>query len=353
MDRRGVVETIAPVRVADRDLVDALVVLLEDRNDPLRREAVDGRDDGRVDKAAVGQRQKVEAVVDHVELVGALEDGRDVQSLPGLRVQFGIFRVPGRRSPDESCARDRISRGEQRHVDTSLDETLRQERRELLPGPVPSRRHAPGDRGENCDPQAAVAGSADGHRFRGYSESDRARARTAGRVPLQGEDSVARRRRPPPGVEARPVTAPVSRPIADGLQAFLRDIGKVSLLTAAQEVELAKRIESGDHSAKQELIEANLRLVVSIAKRYRGQGLPFLDLIQEGSIGLARAADKFDHRRGFKFSTYATWWIRQAVSRGLADKGRTIRMPVHVVEKLNRILRAERKLRADHGREPT
>jgi RNA polymerase primary sigma factor len=139
----------------------------------------------------------------------------------------------------------------------------------------------------------------------------------------------------------------------DSLQLFLKDVGKVDLLTAAQEVELAKRIERGDHRAKQEMVEANLRLVVSIAKRYRNQGLPFLDLIQEGTIGLVRAAEKFDHRRGFKFSTYATWWIRQAVARALADKGRTIRMPVHVVEKLNRILRAERKLRADYGREPT
>src|SRR5262245_47538893 len=139
----------------------------------------------------------------------------------------------------------------------------------------------------------------------------------------------------------------------DSLQLFLRDIGKVSLLTAAQEVELAKRIERGDHRAKQEMVEANLRLVVSIAKRYRNQGLPFLDLIQEGTIGLVRAAEKFDYRKGFKFSTYATWWIRQAVARALADKGRTIRMPVHVVEKLNKILRTERKLRAERGREPT
>jgi len=139
----------------------------------------------------------------------------------------------------------------------------------------------------------------------------------------------------------------------DSLQLFLKDVGRVDLLTAAQEVELAKRIERGDHRAKQEMVEANLRLVVSIAKRYRNQGLPFLDLIQEGTIGLVRAAEKFDHRRGFKFSTYATWWIRQAVARALADKGRTIRMPVHVVEKLNRILRAERKLRADLAREPT
>ena len=139
----------------------------------------------------------------------------------------------------------------------------------------------------------------------------------------------------------------------DSLQLFLKDIGKVDLLTAAQEVELAKRIERGDHRAKQEMVEANLRLVVSIAKRYRNQGLPFLDLIQEGTIGLVRAAEKFDYRKGFKFSTYATWWIRQAVARALADKARTIRMPVHVVEKLNKIVRAERKLRAELGREPT
>ncbi|MBD0348169.1 MAG: sigma-70 family RNA polymerase sigma factor [Thermoleophilia bacterium] len=139
----------------------------------------------------------------------------------------------------------------------------------------------------------------------------------------------------------------------DALQLFLKDIGRVDLLTAAQEVELAKRIERGDDHAKQEMVEANLRLVVSIAKKYRNQGLPFLDLIQEGTIGLVRAAEKFDHRKGFKFSTYATWWIRQAVARALADKARTIRMPVHVVEKLNKIVRSERKLRAELGREPT
>ncbi len=139
----------------------------------------------------------------------------------------------------------------------------------------------------------------------------------------------------------------------DTLQLFLKDIGKVPLLTAAQEVELAKRIERGEHAAKQAMVEANLRLVVSIAKRYRNQGLPFLDLIQEGTIGLVRAAEKFDYRKGFKFSTYATWWIRQAVARAIADKGRTIRMPVHVVEKLNKIHRSERKLRAELAREPT
>jgi RNA polymerase primary sigma factor len=154
--------------------------------------------------------------------------------------------------------------------------------------------------------------------------------------------------------EAAAAEAEAAREIStDSLQLFLKDIGKVDLLTAAQEVELAKRIERGDHGAKQEMVEANLRLVVSIAKKYRNQGLPFLDLIQEGTIGLVRAAEKFDYRKGFKFSTYATWWIRQAVARALADKARTIRMPVHVVEKLNKIVRSERKLRAEMGREPS
>jgi len=139
----------------------------------------------------------------------------------------------------------------------------------------------------------------------------------------------------------------------DALQLFLREAGRHTLLTAAQEVELAKRIERGDEAAKQWMIQANLRLVVSIAKNYRNQGLPFLDLIQEGTLGLIRAVEKFDWRRGFKFSTYATWWIRQAVARALADKARTIRMPVHIVERLQKINRAERTLWTQLGREPT
>ncbi|MBV8219652.1 MAG: sigma-70 family RNA polymerase sigma factor [Solirubrobacterales bacterium] len=139
----------------------------------------------------------------------------------------------------------------------------------------------------------------------------------------------------------------------DGLQLFLKGIGKVRLLTAQEEVALSKRIERGSFEAKQRMVEANLRLVVSIAKNYRNQGLPFLDLIQEGTLGLVRATEKYDYRRGFKFSTYATWWIRQAIARSLADKARTIRIPVHIVEKLNRIGRAERKLATGLGREPT
>jgi RNA polymerase primary sigma factor len=139
----------------------------------------------------------------------------------------------------------------------------------------------------------------------------------------------------------------------DGLQLFLKGLGRVRLLTAQEEVDLAKRIERGSFEAKQKMVESNLRLVVSIAKNYRNQGLPFLDLIQEGTLGLVRATEKYDYRRGFKFSTYATWWIRQAVARALADKSRTIRIPVHIVEKLNRIGRAERKLVTGLGREPT
>ena len=139
----------------------------------------------------------------------------------------------------------------------------------------------------------------------------------------------------------------------DSLQLFLKDIGKVRLLTAQEEVDLAKRIWRGDLAAKQKMVESNLRLVVSIAKNYRNQGLPFLDLIQEGTIGLVRAAEMFDYRKGFKFSTYATWWIRQAVARALADKARTIRIPVHIVEKFNKIGRAERSLVTELGREPT
>jgi RNA polymerase primary sigma factor len=142
-------------------------------------------------------------------------------------------------------------------------------------------------------------------------------------------------------------------PGLDSLRLYLRSIGRVPLLTAAEEVCLAKRIERGDMAAKQHMVEANLRLVVSIAKGYMGRGLTFLDLIQEGSLGLIRAVEKFDYRRGYKFSTYATWWIRQAVTRAVADKGRTIRIPVHMAERLNKVVHAERRLIQQLGREPT
>ena len=141
-------------------------------------------------------------------------------------------------------------------------------------------------------------------------------------------------------------------PSLDSLRLYLRSIGRVELLTADQEVDLAKRIEKGDMAAKRHMVEANLRLVVSIAKGYLGRGLSFLDLIQEGSLGLIRAVEKFDYRRGYKFSTYATWWIRQAVTRAIADKARTIRIPVHMVEKLNRVTQVERQLVQKLGREP-
>ena len=139
----------------------------------------------------------------------------------------------------------------------------------------------------------------------------------------------------------------------DPVRMYLRQIGKVALLTAEQEVSLARRIERCDMAAKRQLIEANLRLVVSIAKRYTGHGMAFLDLIQEGNLGLMRAVEKFDYRRGYKFSTYATWWIRQAISRALADQSRTIRVPVHMVDQINRLIRVQRQLLQDRGREPS
>jgi RNA polymerase primary sigma factor len=165
-----------------------------------------------------------------------------------------------------------------------------------------------------------------------------------------GEDGE--RAQPRPQQEAPPLQISWET-TTDALQLFLREAGRHPLLTAAQEVELAKKIEADDAEAKQRMIQSNLRLVVSIAKNYRNQGLPFLDLIQEGTLGLIRAVEKFDWRRGYKFSTYATWWIRQAVARALADKARTIRMPVHIVERMQKMNRAERSLWAALGREPT
>ncbi len=156
----------------------------------------------------------------------------------------------------------------------------------------------------------------------------------------------------PPEETTAPKLDLTVEPSLDSLRLYLREIGKVPLLTADQEVALAKRIERGDMSAKRHMTEANLRLVVSIAKGYLGRGLSFLDLIQEGSLGLIRAVEKFDHRKGFKFSTYATWWIRQAVTRAIADKARTIRIPVHMVEKLNKVVHIERQLVQRLGREP-
>jgi RNA polymerase primary sigma factor len=155
-----------------------------------------------------------------------------------------------------------------------------------------------------------------------------------------------------PGQTKKPELDLTVEPSLDSLRLYLRSIGRVALLTADEEIALAKRIERGDMAAKRHMVEANLRLVVSIAKGYLGRGLSFLDLIQEGSLGLIRAVEKFDYRRGYKFSTYATWWIRQAVTRAIADKARTIRIPVHMVEKLNRVTHIERQLVQSMGREP-
>ncbi len=148
-------------------------------------------------------------------------------------------------------------------------------------------------------------------------------------------------------------TLPKTIAVDDPVRMYLKEIGKVPLLTAEEEIELAKRMEAGDEEAKQKLCEANLRLVVSIAKRYVGRGMLFLDLIQEGNLGLIKAVDKFNWRKGFKFSTYATWWIRQAITRSIADQARTIRIPVHMVETINKLMRIQRQLLQEYGREPT
>jgi len=173
---------------------------------------------------------------------------------------------------------------------------------------------------------------------------------------VEGENHKTLPHERPLADEEPPKNAPkldlTVEPSLDSLRLYLREIGKVPLLTADQEVYLAKRIERGDMAAKTQMIEANLRLVVSIAKGYLGRGLSFLDLIQEGSLGLIRAVEKFDYRKGYKFSTYATWWIRQAVTRAIADKARTIRIPVHMVEKLNKVVHIERQLVQRLGREP-
>lgn len=154
-----------------------------------------------------------------------------------------------------------------------------------------------------------------------------------------------------PAEEIDPATDGLS--IDDPVRMYLKEIGRVPLLTAQQEVELAKRMEAGDAWAQKELAEANLRLVVSIAKRYVGRGMLFLDLIQEGNLGLIKAVEKFDYNKGYKFSTYATWWIRQAITRAIADQARTIRIPVHMVETINKLIRVSRQLLQKHGREPT
>ncbi|MGP0051616.1 MAG: RNA polymerase sigma factor RpoD [Solirubrobacteraceae bacterium] len=189
------------------------------------------------------------------------------------------------------------------------------------------------------DEQGIVVIGADGRPVRAEPASGETRGRGANDAEPESRKSV--------GVDL------TVEPSLDSLRLYLRSIGRVSLLTAEQEVMLARRIERGDMDAKQQMIEANLRLVVSIAKSYLGRGLTFLDLIQEGSMGLIRAVEKFDYRRGYKFSTYATWWIRQAVTRAIADKGRTIRIPVHMVEKLNKVVHVERQLIQQLGREPT
>ena len=162
---------------------------------------------------------------------------------------------------------------------------------------------------------------------------------------LDGEDEIE--------LDKIDLSVPEGVSIEDPVRMYLKEIGKVPLLSAEEEIELAKRMENGDEAAKKRLTEANLRLVVSIAKRYVGRGMLFLDLIQEGNLGLIKAVEKFDYRKGYKFSTYATWWIRQAITRAIADQARTIRIPVHMVETINKLIRVSRQLLQELGREPT
>ena len=172
-------------------------------------------------------------------------------------------------------------------------------------------------------------------------------------VPERELESIEEENIEEPYIENIDLTVPDSVNIEDPVRMYLKEIGKVPLLTAEEEIELAQRMEAGDEEAKKRLAEANLRLVVSIAKRYVGRGMLFLDLIQEGNLGLIKAVEKFDYRKGFKFSTYATWWIRQAITRAIADQARTIRIPVHMVETINKLVRVSRQLLQELGREPT
>ena len=172
-------------------------------------------------------------------------------------------------------------------------------------------------------------------------------------VPERELESIEEENIEEPDIENIDLTVPDSVNIEDPVRMYLKEIGKVPLLTAEEEIELAQRMEAGDEEAKKRLAEANLRLVVSIAKRYVGRGMLFLDLIQEGNLGLIKAVEKFDYRKGFKFSTYATWWIRQAITRAIADQARTIRIPVHMVETINKLIRISRQLLQELGREPT
>lgn len=176
---------------------------------------------------------------------------------------------------------------------------------------------------------------------------------TDGQSPDESEEAEGRGRKADDEADTGDIGIPDGIRLDDPVRMYLKEIGRVPLLTSDEEVELAKRMEAGDEEAKRRLVEANLRLVVSIAKRYVGRGMLFLDLIQEGNLGLMKAVEKFDFRKGFKFSTYATWWIRQAITRAIADQARTIRIPVHMVETINKLVRVTRQLLQELGREPT
>ena len=282
------------------------------------------------------------AVVEIDELQGVIADGQE----RGFLTHEAVASAVEEAELTHEQTQDLLSYLEEHGIDV------------LAPGehdavPVAPGRHEPG----SVHGPDASAGRPEAPAGRGADASlpDVETAEPGGGAGADGADELARLRsaRTRSGEPRRADLELGVESSLDSLRLYLRSIGRVPLLSAEEEVALAKRIERGDVAAKQHMVEANLRLVVSIAKGYVGRGLTFLDLIQEGSLGLIRAVEKFDYRKGYKFSTYATWWIRQAVTRAIADKGRTIRIPVHVVERLNKVIHAERVLIQRLGREPT
>ncbi|MEW6226653.1 MAG: RNA polymerase sigma factor RpoD [Bacillota bacterium] len=247
------------------------------------------------------------------------------------------------RQPDIPEIRELIERGKRKGTLTYREIMDALQNVELSPDQIDDIYEALGQIGIDVVPEQGDGEAEDGTRIADELEGP------AGPASPDGPDADATVRE-----EAdMELSLPEGISVDDPVRMYLKEIGRVPLLTAEEEVELAKRIEKGDEQAKRRLAEANLRLVVSIAKRYVGRGMLFLDLIQEGNLGLLKAVEKFDYRKGYKFSTYATWWIRQAITRAIADQARTIRIPVHMVETINKLIRVSRQLLQEYGREPT
>lgn len=247
------------------------------------------------------------------------------------------------RQPEIPEVRELIERGRRKGTLTYREIMDALQSVELSPDQIDDVYEALGQMGIDVIPEPGDGEADDSaHLGEGIEGSDGAGDRESGGAEVAGREEAEVGLVPPEGIS-----------VDDPVRMYLKEIGRVPLLTAEEEIELAKRIEQGEEHAKRRLAEANLRLVVSIAKRYVGRGMLFLDLIQEGNLGLLKAVEKFDYRKGYKFSTYATWWIRQAITRAIADQARTIRIPVHMVETINKLIRVSRQLLQEYGREPT